>query len=108
MVYILRPVVLLICAMFVWVLMPLQEELTNVKYIILIIIICGAGSVYGHLCAGWRSNSNYAIIGRLRCIAQRLSYEVSLSFILIFIIIVATNISLRYFYRIQEYCPSII
>ena len=107
-VYILRPVVLLICAMFVWVLMPLQEELTNVKYIILIIIICGAGSVYGHLCAGWRSNSNYAIIGRLRCIAQRLSYEVSLSFILIFIIIVATNISLRYFYRIQEYCPSII
>ena len=107
-VYLYRPVVLLLCSLLVWVVVPVKGTLLNGKFIVLTILLCGAGSVYGHLCAGWRRNSNYAIIGSLRCVAQSLSYEVRLSFIFIIIIISATNIQLEYFYRMQEYCPSLV
>jgi len=51
-IYTYSPVVLLICSIIVWRLIPIKEEITNVKFILLLIILCGAGSVYGHLCAG--------------------------------------------------------
>ena len=40
--------------------------------------------MYGTLLAGWSSNSKYALIGRLRAVAQTISYEVSIVLIFLF------------------------
>ena len=47
--------------------------------------LCVLGlNVYGTLLAGWSSNSKYALLGRLRAIAQTISYEVSIALVLLF------------------------
>ena len=68
--------------------------MSSVKYLILLFFILTAVGVYAHLGAGWSSNSNYALIGRLRSIAQRISYEVRFAFLLIILIIWISDFNL--------------
>jgi NADH-quinone oxidoreductase subunit H len=49
------------------------------------------GSVYGIILAGWASNSKYALLGSFRSVAQMLSYDISLMFSLIPILILTGN-----------------
>jgi NADH-quinone oxidoreductase subunit H len=50
--------------------------------------------VYGILLAGWASNSKYALMGALRSVSQMISYEVSISLIIIPIILFSGSLSL--------------
>jgi NADH-quinone oxidoreductase subunit H len=50
--------------------------------------------VYGILLAGWASNSKYALMGALRSVSQMISYEVSISLIIIPIILFSGALSL--------------
>jgi NADH-ubiquinone oxidoreductase chain 1 len=58
--------------------------------------------VYSLIVAGWSSNSNYALLGGLRAVAQTISYEVSLVFILLSFVILIGGYNLFNFFYSQE------
>jgi len=53
--------------------------------------------------AGWSSNSGYSLLGGLRALAQTISYEVRLAFILLSFVILISSYNLAYFYFFQVY-----
>lgn len=62
---------------------------------ILLFLCVSSLSVYSVIGAGWFSNSKYALLGSVRAVAQSISYEVSISLILISCLILVGSISLR-------------
>jgi NADH:ubiquinone oxidoreductase subunit H len=71
------------------------------KYRILFIICIIGISVYAILFSGWRSNSKYSILGRIRACAQSISYEISLSIIIFSIIIFIKRYNTHYLIKIR-------
>nr|AXS66190.1 NADH dehydrogenase subunit 1 [Tenebrionoidea sp. 1 KM-2017] len=80
--YYLSPMFNLCVSLLVWMSMPFVTVFLNFNYSILFFLSVSSLGVYGIMLAGWSSNSNYALLGSLRAIAQTISYEVSLSIIL--------------------------
>lgn len=102
-IYVVCPLGLLIGSIIVWVVVPVQTLLFNFKWLVIIFFLLTAVRVYCHLGSGWASNSNYAIIGGLRCVAQRLSYEVSLAFLFLSVMLFTNKIDISDFSRNQEF-----
>nr|UEP15869.1 NADH dehydrogenase subunit 1 [Thrips setosus] len=73
--------------------MPYLKPLINLKLgLLMFLSILGLG-VYPILISGWSSNSNYSLIGSMRALAQTISYEVSLVFILLSLLFLTSSIS---------------
>jgi len=70
---------------------------------ILFFLCCTSIGVYIIIIAGWSSNSNYSILGGLRAVAQTISYEVSLSLILISFIFLIESFNFLIFIEYQKY-----
>nr|YP_010570569.1 NADH dehydrogenase subunit 1 [Palomena angulosa]UZG89993.1 NADH dehydrogenase subunit 1 [Palomena angulosa] len=102
-VYYISPIFLLILSFILWVLYPFLYNLYNFDYGILFFLVCTGMSVYGIMLSGWSSNSNYALLGSLRSVAQVISYEVSMIMILLCIIIFVSNYNLLSFMYYQLY-----
>jgi NADH-ubiquinone oxidoreductase chain 1 len=66
-------------------------------------LCCTSIGVYTVIIAGWSSNSNYALLGGLRAVAQTISYEVSLALIILSIIFLIGNYNFIYFNIYQNY-----
>ena len=66
----------------------------DINISILYIFAVSSLGVYGVLISGWASNSKYAFLGALRSAAQMVSYEVSIGFILINVILCAGSLNL--------------
>nr|AZH07868.1 NADH dehydrogenase subunit 1 [Lepinotus reticulatus] len=81
--YYLSPVFLFFFSLFIWSLLPLFWGLGSFMLGLLFFMCCLSFSVYGLMIGGWSSFSMYALLGSLRSVAQTISYEVSLIFILI-------------------------
>nr|UZN44225.1 NADH dehydrogenase subunit 1 [Acharax sp. NY-2022] len=82
--YFFAPVLSLVLALMLWQLYPSQFTTNNMMWGILFFLCISSLNVYGILIAGWASNSKYALLGALRAVAQTISYEVSLSLIMLF------------------------
>lgn len=82
--YFLAPIFSFILALLLWQLYPRLYTASYFKWGILFFLCVSGLNVYGTLLAGWSSNSKYALLGRLRAIAQTISYEVSIALILLF------------------------
>lgn len=82
--YFLAPILRLLLALLLWQLYPRFYSLSYFKWGILFFLCISRLNVYGTLIAGWASNSKYALLGRLRAIAQTISYEVRIALILLF------------------------
>lgn len=108
MLYLISPSLIVVIRILVWMCLPWPWLLFNFKFLILIFFCLTATRVYLHLRTGWSSNSNYAIIGALRCMAQRISYEVRIAFIFISAIFLTRQIILTEFNRQQIYIWLII
>nr|AYW52349.1 NADH dehydrogenase subunit 1 [Entiminae sp. ACP-2013] len=80
--YYLCPVINLLLALLLWMSMPFMSVNFNFSLSLLFILCVSSLSVYTIMLAGWSSNSNYAMLGGLRSVAQTISYEVSLILIL--------------------------
>ena len=104
-IFLLAPVVAVIRSLINWVVLPYDANLRRLKYLILFFFLLTAVGVYAHLAAGWGSNSNYALIGSLRAIAQSISYEVRLAFLLILILIVLRRFNLYNLISAQRDIP---
>nr|YP_009485668.1 NADH dehydrogenase subunit 1 [Cyclopelta parva]AVZ00804.1 NADH dehydrogenase subunit 1 [Cyclopelta parva] len=86
-IYYISPVFMLMLSFMLWCLYPFLTNIYNFSLGLLFFLCCTGMSVYGVLLAGWSSNSNYALLGSLRAAAQTISYEVSMTMIMMCLII---------------------
>jgi NADH-ubiquinone oxidoreductase chain 1 len=82
-IYYFCPIFSLFLSLIVWLCIPYIFKLCSFNLGILFFLSCLRIGVYGVIIAGWSSNSRYSLLGGLRSVAQTISYEVSLSLILI-------------------------
>lgn len=102
-IYFVRPVLILRVSLLAWVVLPYPGVIFNFPYLILIFFILTAARVYLYLGSGWSSNSSYSVIGRLRCVAQRISYEVRIAFLFMTRIFLYSEIDLFNFNTHQSH-----
>nr|WIL96428.1 NADH dehydrogenase subunit 1 [Pseudomiza obliquaria] len=79
--YYFSPVISIILSLIIWMLIPYYFNLVSFNLGVLFFFCCTSLGVYTVMVAGWSSNSNYALLGGLRSVAQTISYEVSLALI---------------------------
>lgn len=87
--FVLAPALTFVLSLGSWALIPYttQGSLVDVDSGVLFIFAISSFGVYGVILAGWSSNSKYAFLGSLRAAAQMISYEVSIGFIIISVLI---------------------
>nr|QYF09664.1 NADH dehydrogenase subunit 1 [Ptilocnemus lemur] len=103
-IYFFSPVFMLMLSFMLWVLFPYLINVFNFNLGVLFFLCCTGMGVYGVLLSGWSSNSNYALLGGLRSIAQTISYEVSMALILISLLILISSFNFIFFMKFQIYC----
>nr|AML26503.1 NADH dehydrogenase subunit 1 [Staphylinidae sp. BMNH 1274665] len=81
--YYVSPIMNLFLALLMWMVMPFFSCLYSFTFSFLFFLCISSLSVYSVMLSGWSSNSNYALLGGLRSVAQTISYEVSLCLILL-------------------------
>nr|UOU84927.1 NADH dehydrogenase subunit 1 [Nigrotipula nigra] len=81
--YYFSPVFSLFLALLIWLCIPYYTNLFMFNLGVLFFLCCMSLGVYTVMVAGWSSNSNYALLGGLRAVAQTISYEVSMALILL-------------------------
>nr|YP_009253541.1 NADH dehydrogenase subunit 1 [Pyrgus maculatus]AKJ83285.1 NADH dehydrogenase subunit 1 [Pyrgus maculatus] len=92
--YYFSPIVSFILSLMIWMLIPYYFNMISFNLGVLFFFCCTSLGVYTIMIAGWSSNSNYSLLGGLRAVAQTISYEVSLSLILMSCIIMIMNFNL--------------
>jgi NADH-quinone oxidoreductase subunit H len=95
--FLLAPVVTLIPAFSAWAVVPFSDTLVlaDIDAGLIFILALSSLGIYGPIIAGWASNSKYAFLGGLRSAAQMVSYEISMGFALIGVLILAGSLNLR-------------
>nr|UDD74627.1 NADH dehydrogenase subunit 1 [Monodiamesa sp. 2 CZ-2021a] len=101
--YYYSPIFTLFLALVVWLCIPYLVKLYSFNLGVLFFLCCTSMGVYSVMIAGWSSNSNYALIGGLRAVAQTISYEVSLALILLSMIFLVGNYNFLSFNIYQNY-----
>nr|YP_011010653.1 NADH dehydrogenase subunit 1 [Halobates whiteleggei]WPW47333.1 NADH dehydrogenase subunit 1 [Halobates whiteleggei] len=102
-IYYFSPVFMLMLSFSLWLLFPFMVNVYNFNLGFLYFLCCTSLGVYGVLMCGWSSNSNYSMLGSLRCMAQTISYEVSMSMILLCLILFIYGFDLILFSYFQNY-----
>ena len=95
-VFILAPLITFVLSLVAWSVIPFNEGwvLTDLNIGILFIFAVAGLEVYGVIMGGWASNSKYPFLGSLRSAAQMISYEVSIGFIIVGILISTGSLNL--------------
>lgn len=106
--YYFSPVFSLFLSLTIWICIPYIFKLYSFNLGALFFLACTRLGVYTVIIAGWSSNSNYALLGGLRAVAQTISYEVSLALILLSFIFLIGNYNLINFYIYQSYLWFIV
>nr|UQJ73537.1 NADH dehydrogenase subunit 1 [Diamesa sp. 3XL] len=101
--YYFSPVFSLFLSLFIWLCIPYLVKLYSFNLGVLFFLCCTSMGVYTVMIAGWSSNSNYALLGGLRAVAQTISYEVSLALIMLSMIFLIGNYNFMYFNIYQNY-----
>lgn len=95
-VFILAPMLTFILALLGWAVIPLAEgwAIADINVGILYLFAISSLGVYGIIMAGWASNSKYAFLGALRSAAQMISYEVSIGFVIVTVLLLVGSLNL--------------
>ncbi|MCY4236836.1 MAG: NADH-quinone oxidoreductase subunit NuoH [Rhodospirillaceae bacterium] len=99
-VFLFAPILTFTLALVAWAVIPLGQSesgiwvLSNINVGVLYIFAISSLGVYGIIMAGWASNSRYAFLGSLRSAAQMVSYEVSIGFVIITVLLAAGSLNL--------------
>jgi NADH-quinone oxidoreductase subunit H len=96
-IFILSPIITFVISLMGWAVIPYSEYavLSDINIGILYMFAISSLGVYGIIMSGWSSNSKYAFLGALRSAAQMVSYEVSIGFIIVTIVICCGSFNLQ-------------
>jgi NADH-ubiquinone oxidoreductase chain 1 len=101
--YYISPILRLFIALVIWLIYPAYTGLLGFNLALLFFLCCTSLGVYTVIAAGWSSNSNYALLGGLRAVAQTISYEVRLALTLLSFVFLIGRYNIQGFAVIQEY-----
>jgi NADH-quinone oxidoreductase subunit H len=95
-VFILAPIVTAVLALAAWAVVPVSEGwmVANINVGILYLFALSSLGVYGVIMGGWASNSKYPFLAALRSAAQMVSYEVSIGFVIITVLLCVGSLNL--------------
>ncbi len=94
--FLLGPIMTIMPALAAWAVIPFGPEvaLANVNAGLLFLMAITSLEVYGVIIAGWASNSKYAFLGAMRASAQMVSYEISMGFCLVVVLMVSASMNM--------------
>ena len=99
-VFLLAPLAMATCALAAWAVIPMSQNawgtwvIADLNVGILYLLAISSLGVYGIIMGGWASNSKYPFMGSLRSAAQMISYEVSLGFVVITVLLLVGSLNL--------------
>jgi NADH-quinone oxidoreductase subunit H len=104
-VFIIAPGLTFTLALAAWAVIPFDETwvLANINVGVLYLFAISSMGVYGIIMAGWASNSRYAFLGALRSAAQMVSYEVSIGFVMISVLLCVGSLNLTDIVHAQQH-----
>src|SRR6186713_2273620 len=103
-VFLLAPLVTCVLALAAWAVIPVNPNwvIANINVGVLYIFAISSLMVYGVIMAGWASNSKYPFLAALRSAAQMVSYEVSIGFVIITVLLCAGSLNLSAIVQAQD------
>ncbi|WP_296710790.1 NADH-quinone oxidoreductase subunit NuoH [Rhodoblastus sp.] len=103
-VFLIAPLVTATLALAAWAVIPVNEgwAVANLNVGVLYIFAISSLGVYGIIMGGWASNSKYPFLAALRSAAQMVSYEVSIGFVIITVLLCAGSLNLSDIVRAQD------
>ena len=95
-IFLLAPLVSVTLALATWAVIPVNDGwmIANINVGILYIFAISSLEVYGIIMGGWASNSKYPFLGALRSAAQMVSYEVSIGFVIVTVLLCVGSLNL--------------
>lgn len=95
-IFLIAPMITFTLALISWAVIPFDEDMAiaDLNVGILYLLAISSLGVYGIIMSGWASNSRYAFLGALRSAAQMVSYEVSIGFVLVCVLISAGSLNM--------------
>jgi NADH-quinone oxidoreductase subunit H len=105
-IFVAAPGIMFVISVLNWLVIPFSSNtnLLNLNNSVMYLLALSSLNVYALILAGWSSNSNYALLGALRAVAQMISYEVCLTFVLFPIIIFCQSFNLNDIVVVQRGC----
>jgi len=103
-VFLLAPLVTTTLALSAWAVVPVMDgwAIANINVGVLYIFAISSLGVYGVIMGGWASNSKYPFLGALRSAAQMVSYEVSIGFVIITVLLCVGSLNLSDIVNAQQ------
>ncbi len=103
-VFVIAPMITFLLSLVAWAVIPFDNGvvLANINVGVLYLFAISSLGVYGIIMAGWASNSKYAFLGALRSAAQMVSYEVSIGFVIITVLLCAGSLNLTDIVKAQQ------
>ncbi|HQT39101.1 MAG TPA: NADH-quinone oxidoreductase subunit NuoH [Acidocella sp.] len=103
--FIMAPMITFGLAVIAWAVIPVNDgwAIANINVGILYLLAISSLGVYGIIIAGWASNSKYAFLGALRSAAQMVSYEVSMGFVIVTVLICVGSLNLNDIVMAQQH-----
>ena len=103
-VFLLAPLVTCFLALAAWAVIPLADgwAIADLNVGVLYVFAISSLGVYGVIMGGWASNSKYPFLGALRSAAQMVSYEVSIGFVIITVLLIVGSLNLSDIVRAQD------
>ena len=107
-VFLLAPLVASVLALASWAVLPVDAGLviSDINVGVLYIFAISSLGVYGIIMGGWASNSKYPFLGSLRSAAQMVSYEVSIGFVIITVLLCVGSLNLTDVVNAQKLGPG--
>ena len=102
--FLIAPIITFTVALMAWAVVPFGPEavLSNINVGLLYVLAISSLGVYGVVIAGWASNSKYPFYSAMRAAAQMISYEVSIGFILICVVLWAGTFNMNGIVEAQQ------
>jgi NADH-quinone oxidoreductase subunit H len=103
-VFLIAPLVTCVLALAAWAVIPVSAGwmIANINVGVLYVFAISSLGVYGIIMAGWASNSKYPFLSALRSAAQMVSYEVSIGFVIITVLLCVGSLNLSAVVAAQE------
>jgi NADH-quinone oxidoreductase subunit H len=95
--FLMAPMITFMLAMIAWAVIPVNDgwAIADINVGVLYLFAISSLGVYGIIIAGWASNSKYAFLGAMRSAAQMVSYEISMGFVLVSVLVCVGSLNLN-------------